>query len=554
MMVRRRQVRLLAVVLFFCLMSILPLNASAFQAELVDAIKMEAYSTFHLEDQKAILIENIRLDLPWASGTIVLLDPNVTATTPHMGIFLGMYDKKEQRWTIAFRTNPQFQTWLPDVPLTVFNETEKGFFSNPQRFVDGLALLSLPWPAHESRYMSQGPHNYNGGNVNPLSSLDFTGGSGGVYAAREGLVQVLCGGNKVFIDHGDGWQTGYYHLTALDPRIITGSFVQRGQYLGQMGTGVGCGGSATGNHVHFTLYKHSIPEDLDGKVIGGWIINGNCFIRNAETICNEGWVVSDGSIGSGTSSQLQATPNPIPASTILESSTIRWNTGGIFGQVYVSKDGAPEVLMTQGVSGVDSPSWFSPGSEYRFRLYGGSQKAILLKELIVRRTQSLIATPQRLPASVSLTSATIYWSTGDGSFGQVYVSKDGGAETLMSQGSYGVDNPSWFSPGSEYRFRLYKGDQKAIILGELVLRREQSLIATPTSIPTGIQGPIMINLYWSTGDGTVGQVYVSRDGAPDTLMSQGSSGHANPSWIMPGSRYRFRLYRGTSLLREIIIQ
>ncbi len=169
----------------------------------------------------------------------------------------------------------------------------------------------------------------------------------------------------------------------------------------------------------------------------------------------------------------------------------------------------------------------------------------------------LTANPNPIAASTSSSSSTITWSTGTGNQGQLFVSENGGPDLLMTQGHYGVDSPAWFAPGAEYRFRLYAGTNRATLLREITVRRERSLVANPSSIPAGAQGLQQIMLYWSTGDGSEAQVYVSKDGEPEKLMSQGPYGKADPAWIVPGAVYRFRLYAGfnrASLLREITVR
>jgi murein DD-endopeptidase MepM/ murein hydrolase activator NlpD len=51
----------------------------------------------------------------------------------------------------------------------------------------------------------------------------------------------------VFLDHGDGTQTRYAHLSRIDVRV--GEGVRQGDVLGL----VGSTGASTGPHVHFEL-------------------------------------------------------------------------------------------------------------------------------------------------------------------------------------------------------------------------------------------------------------------------------------------------------------
>ena len=71
-----------------------------------------------------------------------------------------------------------------------------------------------------------------------------------------------------------------------------------------------------------------------------------------------------------------------------------------------------------------------------------------------------------------------------------------------------------------------------------------TITASPNPITTS-EGPGTTTITWNTGDGTTGQVYVSEDGAPETLFSAGSTGSAPAPWIQAGKTFEFRLYAGT---------
>lgn len=80
-----------------------------------------------------------------------------------------------------------------------------------------------------------------------------------VYAARDGRViatgfdQTL--GNFVRIDHGDGYETVYGHLSAV--LISLHQRVQSGMILGR----VGSTGKSTGPHLHFEIRRQGHAED-----------------------------------------------------------------------------------------------------------------------------------------------------------------------------------------------------------------------------------------------------------------------------------------------------
>ncbi|MGO1356874.1 peptidoglycan DD-metalloendopeptidase family protein [Alkalibacterium gilvum] len=86
------------------------------------------------------------------------------------------------------------------------------------------------------------------------NGLDIAGG-GPIRAARAGRVVAASYsgtyGNRVIIDHGDGYRSLYAHMqTGLS--VSVGQSVSQGQQLGIMGTT----GRSTGVHLHFIVYKN----------------------------------------------------------------------------------------------------------------------------------------------------------------------------------------------------------------------------------------------------------------------------------------------------------
>jgi murein DD-endopeptidase MepM/ murein hydrolase activator NlpD len=59
-------------------------------------------------------------------------------------------------------------------------------------------------------------------------------------------------GNRVVIDHGNGFRTLYAHLSKA--YVIPGQTVARGSAVGQMG----CTGRCTGTHVHFEVIRNGV--------------------------------------------------------------------------------------------------------------------------------------------------------------------------------------------------------------------------------------------------------------------------------------------------------
>ena len=77
--------------------------------------------------------------------------------------------------------------------------------------------------------------------------------AGPILAADAGVVTVAGWvdgygyGNRVMVDHGNGYQTLYAHLSVV--QVQTGQRVKRGDVLGQMGNT----GRSTGTHLHFEI-------------------------------------------------------------------------------------------------------------------------------------------------------------------------------------------------------------------------------------------------------------------------------------------------------------
>ena len=92
----------------------------------------------------------------------------------------------------------------------------------------------------------------NGKPKNPHRGLDFRGAKGApIKAMADGRV-VLVGnhyyaGNSVYIDHGNGVVTMYFHLSRID--VKEGEIVERGQLIG----GIGSTGRVTGPHLHMSV-------------------------------------------------------------------------------------------------------------------------------------------------------------------------------------------------------------------------------------------------------------------------------------------------------------
>lgn len=100
----------------------------------------------------------------------------------------------------------------------------------------------------------------------PHTGADFSVPAGtAVLAVAAGEARLaeehFFAGRSVFIDHGDGLVSMYFHLDEIG--VATGDQVERGQRIGR----VGQSGRATGPHLHFGLRWHGAR--IDPKLLMG---------------------------------------------------------------------------------------------------------------------------------------------------------------------------------------------------------------------------------------------------------------------------------------------
>jgi len=89
---------------------------------------------------------------------------------------------------------------------------------------------------------------------------DFAGGVGSpVFAAARGVVALVddfyLAGRVIYIDHGEGLVTAYFHLSRQD--VAVGDTVEAGQVIGR----VGATGRVTGPHLHWVVRFGRITVD-----------------------------------------------------------------------------------------------------------------------------------------------------------------------------------------------------------------------------------------------------------------------------------------------------
>ena len=95
--------------------------------------------------------------------------------------------------------------------------------------------------------VSQGIHGYNGIDISaPAGTPIYAAAAGTIVVAKGGGAYNGGYGNYIVIDHGNGTQTLYAHMSSL---AVSGGSVSKGGLIGYVGNT----GRSTGNHLHFEV-------------------------------------------------------------------------------------------------------------------------------------------------------------------------------------------------------------------------------------------------------------------------------------------------------------
>lgn len=155
--------------------------------------------------------------------------------------------------------------------------------------------MLFPWDQHESYTFNSGPHN--GVSTDPCTQVALSGASGldfGLNDNNKDVLAVAAGklgrwgsvagiGNYVYVDHGDGWSTGYWHLFSFDDFVKNnpiGTPVEQGRLLGISGT------AGTGPHLHLELRYNGNPYSWHGVSIEGYTARAHVLQSDSTQILN----------------------------------------------------------------------------------------------------------------------------------------------------------------------------------------------------------------------------------------------------------------------------
>lgn len=153
----------------------------------------------------------------------------------------------------------------PVVSNPTYNDNSAGSYYQPQIDSSASPLAGsgqFGWPT-SGMFISQ---YFGSTSFNPWhTGLDLDARSGwDIFASDSGTITTATYGwgggygNHIIIDHGNGYQTLYGHLSALD--VSSGQSVSKGQRIGTMGST----GWSTGPHLHFEIrYNGSFLNPLN---------------------------------------------------------------------------------------------------------------------------------------------------------------------------------------------------------------------------------------------------------------------------------------------------
>jgi LasA protease len=203
-------------------------------------------------------------------------------TSPVTALFIARHTA--EGWEVALEDGERFNELSQSAPDTVMSTPERRLFaertSQTRRALGSARIqaavsvgLSMPFQLQGAAWGTAGVHG-DSGSSRPYNAIDFWGGDGRVLASRGGIAYKFCTNSRwpyIKVVHDNGWATGYYHLRN-QATINNGQSITEGQFIGMTGVELPCGGSASGNHVHWTLWRADTgaAEAVHNKLIGGW--------------------------------------------------------------------------------------------------------------------------------------------------------------------------------------------------------------------------------------------------------------------------------------------
>jgi murein DD-endopeptidase MepM/ murein hydrolase activator NlpD len=209
-------------------LNILPVNGTYYQWAEGDNLQNVA-DFFSVDPQVILAYPGNRFDLTEVSLASASIEPGTWIIVPD-----GKRAIKDWGPPAISRTNPAAARYYgPGYCGTIYE--------------GAIGTSTFVWPAAAH---SISGYSYNPG-VHP--AIDIAGGEGAPVSATDSGVVVYAGwsnygyGNLIVIDHGNGWQSAYAHLSSY--AVTCGQSVFQGGLIGAVGNT----GNSYGSHLHFEL-------------------------------------------------------------------------------------------------------------------------------------------------------------------------------------------------------------------------------------------------------------------------------------------------------------
>lgn len=154
------------------------------------------------------------------------------------------------------------QIFIPDgeipeapKPVSTYSSTASNSYSSgyygSNNAIASTGIFRFPTLIGSNGYYN-GYHNWAIDVPNSIGTPIFAADSGRIVEARYGWNGGY--GNTILIDHGNGYQTRYGHMSSL---AIVGGYVSKGQVIGYMGST----GRSTGSHLHFEIILNGARQN-----------------------------------------------------------------------------------------------------------------------------------------------------------------------------------------------------------------------------------------------------------------------------------------------------
>lgn len=216
-------------------LKILPVDGVYYQWKQSDSLKSVA-NFFKVQPEDILL---------WPENN---LDPFITEPT--------LASIQEGTWLIIPGGRRALQDWGPP-PISRSNPAVAAYYGSGscgKVYQGAIGTGAFVWPT-----VARSLSGYDFSSIHP--ALDIAGAEGNAIYSTDSGVVVFAGwseygyGNLVVIDHGNGWQSAYAHMSVAN--VTCGQSVAQGEIIGAVGNT----GNSTGAHLHFEL-----RNEVYGKV------------------------------------------------------------------------------------------------------------------------------------------------------------------------------------------------------------------------------------------------------------------------------------------------